>query len=167
MKFLTKCRSMITLFAAVLVLGSCGSDGNEKSEEEVQLEKLKGTWTMTSVQNDGVDRSDEYPNMTLTLNGAYTENGTYNLASDVDDNDATTQNDWPSVSPWKAIDTWKFNADNASGIIIRQGDLQALNYTLASSDTQLTIDFNYGGPGFNNNSRTTSVNGNWKFTFSK
>ncbi|MGC3944846.1 MAG: hypothetical protein QM762_10070 [Chryseolinea sp.] len=158
MKFVTKWRSLIALFAAVLVLSSCGGDDNEKSEEEVQLDKLKGTWTMTSVENDGVDRSDEYPNMTMTLNGTYTSGGVYNLASNADE--------WPSISPWKADDTWKFNADTPTTIIIRQSDLQALNYTLTSSDSQLKIEFNYSGAGFNNG-RTSSVGGNWVFTFSK
>ena len=79
MRFVTKWFSFITLFAAILVLNGCGGGDPEKSEEEVQLDKLRGTWTMTSVENDGVDRSDEYPGMKITLSGSYTEGGTYSL----------------------------------------------------------------------------------------
>lgn len=158
MKFVTKWRSLITLFAAVLVLSSCGGDDNEKSEEELQLDKLRGTWTLSSVQNDGVDRTDEYPNMSITLSGTYTSGGTYNLASVADE--------WPSISPWKATDTWKFAPDNVGTIIVRQIDLQAMNYSLSNSDNTLTIEFTYGGQGYNNG-RTESVGGNWKFTFTR
>ncbi|MEJ1237606.1 hypothetical protein WBG78_05745 [Chryseolinea sp. T2] len=158
MKFVTKWSSFITLFAAILVLSSCGGDDPEKSEEEVQLEKLKGTWTMASVQNDGVDRSDEYPGMKITLSGTYVSGGTYDLTS--------SATDWPSLSPWKASDKWKFNSANVSSIIVRVTDNLDMNYTLGNSDKQLTITFNYSGPGFNN-SRTSSVSGSWTFTFTK
>lgn len=158
MKFATKWFAFITLFASVLVLGSCDSGGGEKTEEEIQLDKLKGTWTMTSVENDGVDRSDEYVNMVITLGGTYTEGGVYTLSSDADE--------WPSISPWNDDDTWKFNTSDVENFIVRQSDLNPMKYTLTNSDAQLTIDFEYGGPGFKN-SRTSSVTGNWTFTFTK
>ena len=158
MKFVTKWRSLITLFAAVLVLSSCGGDDNEKSEEEVQLDKLRGTWSLSSVQNDGVDRTDEYTNMSITLSGTYTSGGTYNLASVADE--------WPSISPWKANDTWKFKSGAVGTGIVRVSDLQDMNYTLSNSDNTLTIEFTYGGQGFNNG-RTESVGGNWIFTFTR
>ena len=158
MKFVTKWLSFITLFAAIVALTSCGGGDPEETEEEIQLDKLRGEWTMTSVENDGVDRSDEYVNMVINLTGTYTEGGVYSLSSDADE--------WPNLSPWHNDDTWKFNTSNVSGIIVRQSDLLDMNYTLSNSDSQLTIEFNYSGPGFNNN-RTASVSGNWVFKFSK
>jgi len=166
MKFVTKWLAFITLFAAILVLNGCGGDDPEKSEEEVQLDKLRGTWTMSSVENDGVDRSDEYPNMTVSFAGTFTSGGTYNFTSIVDDLNASTPDDWPSISPWKASDAWKFNTSTPSTLIVRQSDLQDMTYTLSNSDSQLSIEFNYSGPGFNNG-RTESVSGNWVFTFTK
>lgn len=159
MKFETKWRFFLSLFAVVIVLSSCGGDDPEKSEEELQLDKLRGTWTMSSVENDDVDRTDEYPGMKITLSGTYTENGLYNLSSEA--------TDWPSISPWKASDTWKFSPSNVTGIIVRQNDLLNLDYTLSNNDTQLTIEFDYGGQGYNNGGRTASVGGHWVFTFTK
>jgi hypothetical protein len=160
MKFVSKWVLFTTLFAAILVLNGCGGDDPEKSEEEVQLDKLRGSWTMTSVENDGIDRSEEYPGMKISLSGSYTENGTYGLSSEV------TDNDWPSVSPWKAIDSWKFDTATPGSIVVRQSDLTDLNYTLSNSDSQLRIEFSYAEDGFNNG-RTASVGGNWVFTFTK
>jgi hypothetical protein len=158
MRFVTKWFSFITLFAAILVLNGCGGGDPEKSEEEVQLDKLRGTWTMVSVENDGVDRTDEYPGMKITLSGSYTEGGTYSLSSQ-----ATT---WPSLSPWNATDTWKFNSATPSSLIVRVSDQVDMNYTLTNSDGQLRIEFDYSGAGFHN-TRTASVSGNWVFTFTK
>ena len=157
MKFVTKWLSFITLFAAILVLTSCDKDDPEKSEEEVQLDKLRGTWTLASVVNDGVTRTDEYVDMTISISGTYTEGGAYNMSSQADE--------WPSLSPWKASDTFRFNTSDINEII-RQSDLQAMDYTLSNSDAQLVIEFDYGGPGFSNG-RTASVAGSWVFTFTK
>ena len=159
MKFATKWLSLVTLLAFTITLTNCGGDDDEKSEEEVQLGKLRGAWTMTSVDNDGVDRSDEYHNMQITLSGNFVKGGTYNLTSEADD--------WPSVSPWNDDDTWKFNPASISTMIVRQSDLQDMNYTLTNGDNELRIEFDYTGPGFNNSGRTASVSGNWVFKFTK
>lgn len=158
MKFVSKWISLVTLCATVLILGGCGGDDKEKTEEELQLDKLRGTWILSGVENDGVDRSDEYTNMTVTFAGSYTEGGVYNV-----DSQAT---EWPSISPWSDDDTWKFAPSSVSTLIVRQSDLQEMTYTLSNSDTQLRIEFTYTGPGFNNG-RTSSVGGGWEFTFSK
>jgi hypothetical protein len=158
MKFQTKWRQFLTLFATILVLGACGGDDKEKSEEEVQLDKLRGSWTISSVDNDGLDRTDEYPGMKITLSGTYAEGGTYSLAS--------TATDWPSISPWKKDDSWKFNSAAVSSVIVRLSDTVDLNYTLGNDDSQLTVEFDYSGPGFNNG-RVATVGGHWTFTFSR
>lgn len=159
MKFVTKWISFIALAAVILVAGGCNGDDNEKSTEELQLDKLRGTWTLVSAVNDGVDRTDEYPGMTVTISGTYASGGVYNYTS--------TATNWPSVSPWNATDTWKFKADAVSAIIVRQSDLQDMGYTLSNSDSRLAIEFVYSGSGFNNGGRTSAVGGEWEFTFSK
>ncbi len=158
MNYLSRLLSLFILVTIVFLSVSCDDESGSKSEEESQLEKLRGTWNIQSVDNDGQDRLDEYPNMTLAISGTYTEGGTYNYTSDADT--------WPSVSPWKAIDTWKFKAGSVGNTITRQIDLKDMSYELSESDTKLTIEFNYTGVGFNN-ARTASVTGDWVFVFTK
>lgn len=137
-------------------MGCDGGDDPEKSQEELQLDKLKSTWTLQSA-NDGTDRTDEYPGMTVTISGTFSAGGTYNYSS--------TATSWPSVSPWNDVDTWKFKAGNLNAIV-RQSDLQEMAYVLSNGDKTLTISFNYQGPGFNNG-RTESVTGDWDFVFTR
>ena len=159
MKYVARLLTLLILVSAGLFYASCdGGGGDEKSEEELQLDKLKATWTIQSVTNDGTVRTDEYPNMTVTIAGTFTEGGVYNYTSDADS--------WPSVSPWKAIDTWKFKTGEIGTSIIRQSDLQEIDYTLSNSDKTLQLAFNYQGPGFNNG-RTESVTGGWIFIFTR
>lgn len=157
MKHVARLFSLLILVSAGLFYASCDGGDDPKSEEESQLDKLKATWTLQSA-NDGTDRTDEYPGMTVTIAGTFSEGGTYNYSSDADS--------WPSVSPWKAIDTWKFKSGSVANTIIRQSDLQEMTYLLSDSDKTLTISFNYQGPGFNN-ARTESVTGDWDFVFTR
>jgi len=161
MKYVARLISLLILVSAGLFYASCDGNGpEEQSEEQTQLDKLKATWTMQSVDNDGTDRSDEYPNMTVTISGTYSEGGTYNYVSDADS--------WPNLSPWKANDTWKFKSGSVGSVIVRQADLQEMNYQLTSSDKTLTISFDYpdSAPGFHN-TRTESVAGQWTFVFTR
>lgn len=159
MKYVARLLSLLLLVSAGIFYASCdGGDDPQKSQEETQLEKLKGTWNIQSVNNDGTDRTDEYPGMTVNFAGTYSEGGTYNYTSDADS--------WPSVSPWKALDTWKFKTASVTSIVIRQSDMTEINYALSNSDKTLTLDFNYEGPGFNNG-RVESVTGHWIFVLTK
>ena len=158
MKHVARFFSLIVLVGAGFFYASCDGDDNKKSEEELQLDKLRSTWTIQSVTNDATIRTDEYPGMTVTISGTFSEGGTYNYSSDADS--------WPSVSPWKAIDTWKFNPASIGNKIVRQSDLQEMTYVLSESDKKLQIDFNFQGQGFNN-ARTQSVTGNWTYVFTR
>jgi hypothetical protein len=128
------------------------------SQEEVRLEKLKGMWNIESVVNDATTKTGEYPGMTVTFAGTFSEGGTYNYASDADS--------WPGVSSWKALDTWKFSPGSAGGVIVRQSDLTPIAITLSNSDKTLELKFNYSGPGFNNG-RTQDVTGIWVYVFTR
>jgi hypothetical protein len=161
MKYAARLLTLLILVSAGLFYASCdGGGGDEKSQEELQLDKLIGTWTIQSVVNDGVDRTVDYPNMTVTIAGTFSEGGTYNYISDADS--------WPDLSPWKANDNWKFKSGNVGTIIVRQADLQDINYQLLNSDKTLNLSFDYPdtAPGFHN-SRTESVAGNWIFIFTR
>jgi len=157
MKHLARLFSLLILVSSGIFYASCDGGGGEKSQEELQLDKLKATWTLQSA-NDGTDRTDEYPGMTVTISGTFTEGGTYNYSS--------TATSWPSVSPWEDNGTWKFKAGSVANAIIRQSDLQEMTYVLSNSDKTLTISFNYQGPGFNNG-RIESVTGDWDFVFTR
>jgi hypothetical protein len=143
----------------VVFFSNCGGgDDPEQSEEEIQLDKLKaGTWNLISA-SDGTDRTAEYPGMTLTFSGSFSAGGTYSYSS--------TATSWPSISPWEDAGTWKFVSGSVSSKIIRLSDDEEMNYSLTNSDKQLTISFNYTGPGFNNG-RVESVEGDWVFTFTR
>lgn len=153
------------LFSIALLVGvtifsiSCDNDdGPGTTEEETQLEKLKAaSWQLISA-NDGTDRTSEYPGMTLTFSGSFSTAGTYAYTSS-----ATS---WPSASPWKQDDSWKFVAGSVSSKLIRLSDDTEMTYALSNSDKQLTLTFDYAGPGFNN-ARVEEVEGHWIFTFTR
>jgi hypothetical protein len=159
MNLLTRIFSLFLLVSAVVFFSNCGGgDDPEKTEEEIQLDKLKaGTWTLLSA-SDGSDRTSEYPGMTLTYSGTFSAGGTYNYSS--------TATSWPSISPWEDEGTWKFVGGSVSNKLIRLTDDEEMTYTLSNSDKQLSISFNYAGPGFKN-ARVESVEGDWVFTFTR
>jgi hypothetical protein len=159
MNLITRIFSLLLLVSAVVFFSNCGGgDDPEKSEEEIQLDKLKaGTWTLLSA-SDGSDRTSEYPGMTLTYSGTFSAGGTYSYSS--------TATSWPSISPWEDAGTWKFVSGSVSNKFIRLSDDEEMTYTLSNSDKQLSISFNYTGPGFSNG-RVESVEGNWVFTLTR
>jgi len=159
MNLITRIFSLLLLVSAVVFFSNCGGgDDPTTSEEEIQLDKLKaGTWTLISA-SDGSDRTSEYPGMTLTYSGSFSAGGTYSYSS--------TATSWPSISPWEDAGTWKFVSGSVSNKFIRLSDDEEMTYTLSNSDKQLSISFNYTGPGFNN-SRVESVEGDWVFTFTR
>jgi len=147
---------LLLVSAAILNINCGGGDDPEQTEEEIQLEKLKAaTWTLVSA-SDGSDRTSEYPGMTLTFAGSFNVGGTYSYTS--------TATSWPSISPWNQNDSWKFVGTSVSNKIIRLSDDVEMTYALSNSDKQLSISFNYTGPGFNNG-RVEVVEGDWVFTF--
>src|SRR5687768_7116949 len=105
MNHLSRILTVLLIVSVGLLSFNCGgSDDPEKSEEEVQLEKLKaGQWSLLTA-NDGSDRTSEYPGMTLTFTGTFAAGGTYAYTSS-----ATS---WPSPSPWEDEGTWKFASDS-------------------------------------------------------
>ena len=57
----------LMLACGLLVISSC--DGSEESTaEEEFLRKLSGTWALRQVQLNGMDMTDYFPDMTLTVN---------------------------------------------------------------------------------------------------
>lgn len=159
MKALARILSLIVVASAALFLMNCDSGGDdEKPAEEVQLDKLKGSWTMNSVDLDGTDRSSDFTNLVMTVSGTFSNstNPTYNYSF---------TGSRPNPSPWPAAGTWRFGS-NVNTLILRLDDDQEINYTLATNDTQLTMEFTYAGDGFAGG-RVGEVEGQWTFVFTK
>ena len=152
MKSVSNRIAFIALYAAIISLNSCKEEDDAKTDEEVQLAKLNGVWTMTKAVNGGIERSSEFVNMKITFDGTYAPGGIYNLATNADD--------MPIDSPWKASETWKFNTASVSGLINLQSDLRLIRYGfLDSKFRQLLIEYDDTG--------TEPGDGNWQFFFSK
>lgn len=151
----------ILAIVSILYTGCKKDDDDKKTEEQTQLEKLKGVWSLQSA-NDGQDRTSEFANLVLTLEGNYVEGGTYNYSF------TGTR---PDPSPWPVSGTWKFDPANKSTQIIRDpGGVNEITMTYQVTDSNLIFSFTVpdgstGWPG--GTSRTRSVSGDWTFTFVK
>ena len=151
---------MILVMVTTFYVGCKKDDDDKKTEEEIQLDKLKGVWTVVSA-NDGDDRTADFddPAMVLTLEGNYAEGGTYNYS---------LTGERPDPSPWPASGTWKFGTNKSTQIVRDPGGVNEIAMTYSVTDTDLIIEFNVpdgsaGWPG----GRIGSVTGDWTFTFTK
>ncbi len=156
MKVLARILSLIILLAVATLYTSCGGDdGPTKTQEEIQLEKLKANpWNISSVTLDGTNRLTDFTNLKLTFGGTFVTGGTYTYSF---------TGSRPNPSPWPASGTWEFGP-TATSMMVRLDDDLPMNYTL--TDTQLTITFTYSGAGFAGG-RVEQVEGNWEFIFTK
>lgn len=161
MKIASRILSLLILFiVATFYVGCKKDDPGKKTEEETQLNKLKGVWTLVSA-NDGQDRTADFPNLKLTLEGNYVAGGTYNYSF------TGTR---PDPSPWPADGTWKFGTNKATEILRDPGGVNEIPMQYQATDTDLIITFTIpdgsaGWPG--GTSRVKSVTGNWTFTFNR
>ena len=158
MKLVTRFLTLIAFSATALFYTGCGSDdGDQKSDEQTQLEALSKTWTVTSVKLDDVDRTSDFENesMKLTISGAFATGATYNYS---------LTGNRPEPSPWPASGTWKFGSDVKSQMIRDPGSENLeMNYSI--SGNTLTIDFECTTCDFAGG-KVSSVNGPWVFVFS-
>ncbi|HEY3403097.1 MAG TPA: hypothetical protein VGK59_06910 [Ohtaekwangia sp.] len=169
MKHLARLLSLLVLVGAGFFFTNCGSDGgggDEKSEQEIQYDKLKGLWTVQTVDLDGDSWNDEFAGGELSLTSdSFSENGEFGYSFTVDGGVDT--------SPWPGNGSWKFNTSNPSNTIIRLDsekgfDDLTMGYELSNSDETLEITFNLpDGVSFTIAGRTASVEGNWTFVFTK
>src|SRR6187551_3223656 len=148
-------RIMIALGLTGVILASCD---NNKSEDpspiEVQLSNLSGTWKASSVTVDGTDVKSDYAAFELTLSGS--------ANADVFAYGVTGR---PKLSPWPAGGTWKFGADLNSDLVRDPGTADELSMDYSITGSQLTIKFIFTGIGYN--SRVSTSEGNWVYTFTK
>ena len=153
--------SLLILVAIAAFYTSCGgNDDKKKTDEEVQLGKLKSVWTLVSA-NDGQDRTGDFTNLKLTLEGNYVEGGTYNYSF---------TGHRPDPSPWPVEGTWKFGTNKLTDIIRDPGSQNeiAMNYQVTDGNLIITFNVQDGSDGWpGGDSRIRSVSGDWTFEFTK
>ena len=152
--------TVITMIAT-FYMGCKKDDDDKKTEEETQLDKLKSVWTLQDPggTNDGQDRTAVFPNLVLTLSGNFVQDGIY---------DYSFTGTRPNPSPWPVNGKWTFGTDKSTQMIRDPGGISETAMTYLITDTNLEISFkvpdgSIGWPG----SRTSSVIGDWIFTFTK
>lgn len=139
-------------FISILTLGtfivsSCGGDHNEPDEENIFMNKLAQTWTLTSghVTVDGVDVTTDFAGLTITFDA----NKHYTTAHGV-----------PPIWPAAGSFTLQKTTDNAYDLLRDDGlriSIQAL------TDRSITFTFQYTYAG----GRTTSVSGKYQFSMNR
>ena len=161
MKIASRILSLLILALITTFYMGCKKDDDDKeTEEKQQLDKLKGVWNLASA-NDGQDRTGDFQNLVLTLEGNYVEGGTYNYSF------TGTR---PDPSPWPVSGTWKFGTNKLTQIIRDPGGVNEIEMTYQVTATDLILSFTVpdgsaGWPG--GSSRMKSVTGDWTFTFTK
>ena len=151
---------MLFFSGLLFLMVSCKSEP-DPTIQEVQLKKLVRTWTLNSIELDGVNKktSSEYNNFKLTLSGTFssaTPDAEYNY----------TVSGRPQLSPWPSSGKWKFGTGTPQSQIVRDAGTDneiAVTYSLQENPLQLTVSFNYQGTGIAG--RTSVVKGNWELVF--
>ena len=160
MKLITRFLSLSVLVAAAILYAGCDGGGEDtKSEQQLQLEGLVGTWTLTSATLDGDARTTDFTNMKLSLSGSFvdpsTDLYTYSITG-------TT----PTPSPLPRSGKWKFGSNVKTQLIRDPGTEDfPISYTLAG--TTLTLTFDCATCDYPGGSRVSSVNGEWVMVFAK
>jgi len=160
MKHLARLLSLLILVSAGIFFTNCDNGGDpKKSDEDKQLEKLEGIWTVTGAEFDGsTARQDEFLGAELEI----TSNQEFNFSQDggVD------------ACPWPASVDWEFGANVMSQIIRLDSNLPSgdddvsLTYNVEGDILSITIA-DYSGTGYNIAGKAKSVNGDWEFTFER
>lgn len=148
-------KSFIKIFLILVCAGllSCSKSDSPSTEGKL-LSKLTNTWQVTSAELNDV-LQEGYESFELTISGSA---GSAVFAYGVVGR--------PQVSPWPSGGTWNFGETATSQIIRDPGSADELVITYQVTNTQLIIDFQYAGEGFNA-AKAASTEGHWVFTFEK
>lgn len=120
--------------------------------KDLQLEKLSKTWKLNAVTLDGVDRKSDYTNFQMVISGTK-GNTTFGYST----------SGRPSISPWKSSGSWEFGTSPETQMIRDKATADELAMTYTVTETTLSITFTFNGSGYA--ARTTSVKGQWIYTF--
>jgi len=164
MKHLARLLSLIVLVSAGIFFANCGGGGggDEKSEKEVQYNKLEGTWVVTDVTGPGAhDWDADFVDGTINLTVEnFSENGPYTYVFTVVED---------VQGPWEDSGEWTFGSNPETDMVRHDSDDTDVNMDYTVTDDQLTISFDYTGTGWaiSGSGRTQSVDGDWTFVFEK
>ena len=152
---------LLLILSAVILATSCKKDDAPDPTEKVQLNKLVGTWSVTSAELDGANR-DDFSTMKLVISG------TFNSSAPEGPYQYVVNGTRPNPSPWPAAGTWIFgDGEAAKSIITRDaGTSDEVQMTYSTDGTTLTISLNVTGAGWTGSARTEQVEGDWVFEFS-
>lgn len=154
MKQINRILSLVILVVATVYFTACDDkSGNEKSEKEIQIDKLAGTWEASSVTYEG-DPNADHANFSITITKVSAEAMTWTV----------TGRPAGKISPWNANGTFTFGSPVSSTLV--RDDGTNVKYNVDGTNLVLTLE-NYQGTTYEVPGRTSSVAGTWVFTMTK
>jgi hypothetical protein len=135
----------LTLILGVLITGCKKPPPVTKTDEEIQIEKLTGTWVLdpgvtNPVTVDNNNPPQDWTGFTLTLgNKTYQANSSASLGD---------------VLVWPTSGSWAFGT-SVSTLVRDDG----IDISVSVTDTSLQMQFNYSASG----GRLNGIEGFWKF----
>lgn len=152
--------SLLLILCVVVLISSCKGKDDPDPTEKIQLEKLVGTWNVSSAKLDGTTR-DDFSTVSIAISG------TFNSSSPEGPYQYVVSGTRPNPSPWPASGSWIFgDGEAAKSSIIRDAgtaDETQMTYVLSSDGNTLTLNFNVSGAGWAGSARTEQVEGDWEF----
>jgi hypothetical protein len=137
---------------ALFYIACGGSDDPEKSETDVQIEKLNGSWKASSVTFEGGAPQLDHSNLVLAISGT---TGNTQVSYTVSGRPA-------GPSAWPSSGTFAFGS-NVKQNLTREDNV---SFSYSVTDTKLTVDFNFNATPYTAG-RAESVAGDWHFEFDK
>lgn len=139
------------LGSTLCVISCDDKEDDKKSESEIQIDKLVGTWSSQSVVHEDVQNPD-YGDFQITIAKSSDESMTY----------TTSGRPSGKLSPWNSSDTFVFGDPIGSELI--RGDDVVVSYVFNGANLVLTIE-GYSGEGYPG--RVNSISGDWVFTMTR
>ncbi len=164
MKRTSKFLPFLVLLTATVLCACKGDDGESKTVEQQQLEKLVGGWTLESAADESADRTNDFGSigtdrLALQVSGNYTGEGkTYNYS---------LTGLRPSPSPWPESGTWKFGTNKNTEIIRDPGTPSEIAMSYTVTESKLTLTFTVPDGGGWEGGRVKNVIGDWTFVFTR
>jgi hypothetical protein len=153
MKHLARILSLLILVSATVFFAACDKgDPAEKSEKEVQIEKLVGEWNISTVTKDGAAQTADYTGFKITFTKSSSDAISF----------TTANRPAGKATPWDANGTFTFGNPVAT-VLLRDDDV-TVQYNVSGTSLTLTLE-DYSGLGYT--ARPASVEGDWVFTFTK
>lgn len=148
MKKLSYLLSTIVLFSVLLTVGCKKKSDPGPSEEELQLDRVAKSWTVTAAQLGSEDVTDGFSGFSIKIdeNLGYTASG------------ATRD-----PQPWPLSGTFSFKEGDLNTLQRNDG----LDMTLNVNDdgTTMTLSFTFDENTHQSGGRVEAINGAWSFSF--